>query len=106
VSCAVSFVGLTPVALASVVVAGVVAVVVGAAGGGVSSFFTCPGAFAEFPGVAPRLSLLLPFPFPAYAAPANARTIRTSRQMLARRMVLLPFPTSHVTKEGDAVHRT
>jgi hypothetical protein len=53
------FDGFTPVAFVAdaVVVVGAVVVVaelvvVSAAGGG-ASFFTCPGAFAEFPGASP-----------------------------------------------------
>jgi hypothetical protein len=96
--------GFTPVAFAGavavvVVVAtgvvtaavGVVVGVVSAAGGG-ESFFSCPGAFAEFPGASPWLPLPLPFPFPAYAAPANTRTLRTSTHVLVSRMVILPLP--------------
>jgi hypothetical protein len=114
VSCVVSFDGLTPVAFTAVVVAGnaagVVAVVVvvvvvgGATGGAVSSFFSCPGALAEFPGSLPAFPL--PLPFPAYAAPANAKTLRTSTHVLVNRIVILPFPTAHVTGEPSPVYRT
>ena len=122
-SCDVEFEGFTPAfddvvvvcAAVVVVVATVVAVDVVCAAGG-SSFFCWPGAFAEFPGEesAAPLPFPLPFPFPfpfplpfpAYAEPANARTLRTSTQVPVIRIVNLPFPTSHVREEHNAVHRT
>lgn len=109
VSCVVSFDGFTPVSFAAVIVVdgATVVVVETAAGGAASSFFSCPGALAEFPGAPPPLPLLpLPFPFPADAVPANARTLRTSTQVLVSRILISPFPTTHVTGERDAVHRT
>jgi hypothetical protein len=114
VSCSVEFEGLTPALDVVVVVCAVVVVVAadvvsGAAG---SSFFCWPGAFAEFPcedSAAPPPSPLpfpFPLPFPAYAEPANARTLRTSTHVPVIRIVILPFPTSHVREEAKAVHRT
>lgn len=109
VSCAVEFEGLTPgldvvvVVCAVVVVATVVAVDVVCDADG-SSFFCWPGAFAELPGeesaALPPFPLPFPFPlsFPAYAEPANARTLRTSTQVPVIRIVILPFP--HVSRYG------
>jgi hypothetical protein len=116
VSCAVVFEGLTPsvgaeLGSATVVVVVVVVVDVVGAGSGAASFFSCPGAFSEFPGAASLWlglppPLPLPFPFPASAEPANARTPRTSTQVLVSRLIIAPLPTTHVSEEGEPVHWT
>jgi hypothetical protein len=96
---------------AAVVVVAVVVVEVDCGGSGAASFFSCPGAFAEFPGAASLWlgfppPLPLPFPFPASAEPANARTPRASTQVLASRLIIAPLPTTHVSEERDTVHWT
>ena len=109
VSCAVSFAGFTPAVGAAFWSATVVVatVVVSAPAGG-ASFFTCPGALAELPG-APLLPLpfSLPFPLPASAEPANTKIPKTSTNVPVSRsrMVILPFPTSHVSEEAGFVQR-
>lgn len=118
VSCAVVLEGLTPavgaeLGSATVVVVAVVVVEVDCAGSGAASFFSCPGAFPEFPGAAslwlgfpPPLPFPLPFPFPASAEPANARMPRASTQVLVSRLIIAPLPTAHVSEEGEPVHWT
>ena len=109
VSCAVVLEGLTPavgaeLGSATVVVVAVVVVEVDCVGSGAASFFSCPGAFPEFPdaaslwlGFPPPLPLPfpLPFPFAASAEPANARMPRASTPVLVSRLAMRALPLAY-----------
>ncbi|MFL6038665.1 MAG: hypothetical protein ACJ74B_08545 [Gaiellaceae bacterium] len=101
VSCAVSFDGFMPSVGGAAGAAGADATPCSAAGAAAgASFFTCPGALAELPGApSPELPLPFPFPLPAVAEPANTKTQRTSTHVPASRIVILPFPATHVSEE-------